>query len=85
MATVANRYTAVLGPIKMEILNLSAITDADTVTSQLQNPSFALGVNTTDGETTSAAFNPAISGRTITLNNANFTGSTTAVLLVFGF
>ena len=85
MATVSNRFTAALGPIKMEILNLTAVSDADTVSTNMQNPQFALGVNNTDIEVTSAALNVSISGKTLTINNANLTGSSVVNVLVFGF
>lgn len=85
MATVANRHIAALGPIKVEILNLTSVSDADTVTTLIQNPSFAMGVNNTDTETTSAALNVSISSKTLTINNANLTGSSVVNILVFGF
>lgn len=84
MATVANRFTGVLGPFKMEVLNLTGVSDQDTVTTNMQNPKFALGVNNTDNDTTSAALNVTISGKTLTINNANLSSSTVNVL-VFGF
>ena len=71
MAAVSNRHIVALGPIKLEVLNLTAVSDADTVSTLIANPSFAIGVNNTDGETTSAALNVAISGKTLTINNAN--------------
>jgi hypothetical protein len=84
MATVSNRYLAVLGPIKAEILNLTATTDADTVTSQLQRPSFGFAVVTTDGGAMTAAVNLSISGRTVTLNSVDLSASAVTVVL-FGF
>ena len=84
MATVSNRYTAALGPIKLEILNLTAVEDADTVSTNMGRPVFALGVNNSDTQTTSAALNVGISGKTLTINNANLSSSEVNVL-VFGF
>ena len=84
MATVSNRYVAVLGPIKMEVLHLTAVTDADTVTSNLQRPLFAVAVPGTDTATISVAINAAISGRTITINSADLSAEIVDVL-VFGF
>lgn len=84
MATVSERFIVVEGPRKKEVLNLTAISDADTVTSQLQNPSFGQFVQTDDGGDTSLATNVAISGRTVTLNNANFSSSA-GVLTIYGF
>lgn len=85
MATVDNRFTAVLGPIKQEILNLSAVNDADTVESRLQRPLFAVAVNTTDTDAITVAVGVSISGKTLTLNSVDFGGTETAVVLVFGF
>ena len=85
MAAVTNRHIAALGPIKMEALNLTDVSDADTVTTFIQNPVWAIGVNNTDTETTSAALNVGISGKTLTINNADLTGSSEVNVLVFGF
>jgi len=85
MATVNKRHTVVLGPVKAEILNLTAVSDTDTVSTLIQNPEFAVGVNNTDGETTSAALNVSISGKTLTINNANLTGSSEVNVIVVGF
>lgn len=83
--TVANRIPLPLGPIKMEILNLTGVTDADTVTSQLQNPKFGFGVVYSDGSPMTAAINPSISGRTVTINSADLSGDDNMVLILFGF
>ena len=47
-ATVSNRFLVVLGPVKMEILNLTTVTDADTVTTNMARPLFAIGVSNSD-------------------------------------
>lgn len=83
--TVANRIPLPLGPIKMEILNLTGVTDADTVTSQLQRPVFGFGVVYSDGSPMTAAINPSISGRTITINSTDLDGDDNMVLILFGF
>lgn len=85
MATVANRATICGGPIKVECLNLTSVSDADTFTTLIQHPVWALGVNNTDTETTSAALSLSISEKTITINNANLTGDSVVNVLVFGF
>lgn len=82
--TVASRYIVPLGPVKMEVLNLTGVTDADTVTSQLQNPKFAMAVINTDNGAATAPTNVSISGRTLTLNSADISSSEINVL-VFGF
>ena len=85
MATIDDTYMAVLGPIKMEVFNLSAVTDADTVVSQLQRPVFGYGVMTSDASPMTAAINPSISGRTVTINSADLDGDDSMVLVLFGF
>lgn len=84
-ATVSNRYVVALGPIKVEILNLADVTDAEQVTTQIQSPQFAFGVVYTDGSPMTAAINPSISSKTITLNSTDLDGDDDLVLMVFGF
>jgi hypothetical protein len=84
MATVANRYTAVLGPVKMEVLNLTSVTDADTVTTLMQRPVFAMAVPGTDTAAIAVAISADISGKTITINSADLSAETVN-MLVFGF
>jgi len=84
MATVANQVITVQGPIKMEIINLTAVTDADTVTSLLQRPTFGFFTPTTDDNSAAEKVGVAISGRTVTLNNDDLS-SDTGVLILFGF
>ena len=85
MATISNRHVAALGPIKLEAINVISVTDADTITTLIQRPVWAMAVNNTDTETTSAAMSISISGKTLTLNNANLTASSEVNILVFGF
>jgi hypothetical protein len=84
MATVTNRYSAVLGPIKMEILNLTAVTDEDTVTTLMQGPVFAIAVPGTDAAAISVAINVGVSGKTLTINSSDLSAEIVNVL-VFGF
>jgi len=84
MATIDNSYILALGPIKAEVFDLSAVTDADTVTARLQRPTFGFALNVTDGENTALAIGVSISGRTITLNNSSLSSSD-VVLVLFGF
>lgn len=81
MATVANRFTGVLGPFKMEVLNLTSVTDQDTFTTNMQNPKFAMAVSNLDGGDGNSI---AISGKTLTITNTGLSGATVNVL-VFGF
>lgn len=84
MADVDNRHVVALGPIKMEALNLSDVDDADTVTSLLQRPIWAMGVPGTDTASVTVAVNITISGKTLTINQSELSGEILNVL-VFGF
>ena len=85
MATVSDQIVTVLGPIKCEIVNLTAVSDGDTFATLIQSPRFAIGVNNTDTEVTSAALSLSISDKTITINNGGLTGASVVNCLVFGF
>ena len=84
MATVSNRFIAALGPVKMEIVDLTSLTDGDTFTTLIQNPKFALcGEYGTDANGTAT---PSISTKTVTINNPTTGGGSGKVcVLVFGF
>ena len=84
MADVDHRYTAVLGPIKMEVLDLSDVDDADTVSSLLATPQNAIAISMVDDNNTIGVIQVGVSGKTLTLNNSNLTASDVLVL-VFGF
>jgi hypothetical protein len=84
MATVSNRFMSVQGPFKMEVLNLTAVTDADTVVSNMQRPVFAMAVPGTDTASITVAIQIAISGRTLTINSSDLSDEIVNVL-VFGF
>lgn len=84
MATVGSQIITVLGPIKLEVINLSAVDDADTVATRIANPSFAVAISTVDDNNTIGVIQVGISGKTLTLNNSNLSSST-VVVLVFGF
>ena len=84
MATVSNRALCALGPIKMEVVYLTAVTDADTFTTLMQRPVFALcsETNTNDASTAQAA----ISGKTVTVHNPTTgSGNGKVAVAVFGF
>lgn len=86
IATVSNRYVTSLGPIMLEILNLTEVLDEDIVVSQIQDPRFAVGIRYSDGAVITESINADISGRVITINCADFVdGDDDLVLLVFGF
>lgn len=82
MATVTNRYLTALGPIKMEVLFLSAASGADTVTTYMQRPVAGGGWQTEAADT--SALTCSVSGKTITLNSATLSNDT-ALVIVFGF
>jgi hypothetical protein len=84
MATVTNQIITVQGPIKLEIINLSDVTDGDTVSTRIQRPDFALAVSTVDDNNTIGVIQVGISDKTLTLNNSGLSSST-VVVLVFGF
>jgi len=85
MATVSNRYTAVEGPMKKEVINLTAVNSADVVVSAMQRPVFAYFVPTS---ATVAANDVGtaitISDRSITLTNVALIAAT-GVLTIHGF
>ena len=82
--TVANRFLSALGPIKMEILNLTGIATGDTVTTNMANPQFALGVDNTTGALTINT-RVTLSGKTLTITNTSYAGAGVCNVLVFGF
>ncbi len=84
MATIGNRFVTALGPIKMEAMSLTAVTDADTVESLLVRPLFAMAVEDTDLATIAVAVNIGISGKTLTFNSTDLSAATMN-MIVFGF
>lgn len=83
MATVDKRYITALGPIKMEVMFLSAVTTADTVTSLLANPVNAVFQSDNTGGATVAPA-ASVSSKTITLTQTALAAGT-GTLIVFGF
>ncbi len=81
MATVDRRYTTVLGPIKMEVLDLSSVVDGESVSSLLQAPQFAIAANQGDASG-SNGISAAVSGKDITIHDPDVTD---VILVVFGF
>jgi hypothetical protein len=84
MATVSDQIITVLGPIKLEVINLTAVDDGDTVSTRIQRPSFAVAFSTVDDNNTIGVIQAGISDKTLTLNNSGLSSST-VVVLVFGF
>ena len=86
MATVSNRYIAVLGPVKAEIQFLTAVSTGDTTTTLIQNPKQLLWQSdNTGGATAAPTGGPgAISGKTVTFTQASLAAGK-AVAVIFGF
>lgn len=81
-ATVNHRFITVLGPIKMEILNLEVDATGDTFTSNLQRPLFGAAITNEDQNTNVAV---SFSGRAGTLTGSGLGTDDAVVVLVFGF
>ncbi len=81
MATVDRRFITALGPVKLEIVDLSSTSDGETFDSLLQNPLFAVALNQGDAAG-SNSISAAVSGKTVTIHDPDVTN---VVALVFGF
>lgn len=83
--TTVKNFVAVLGPMKVEVANLSSVDSGDTYTTTIQNPSFAFFVPTSATVAANDVGNAiSISGRVVTITNAGLVAET-GVLVVFGF
>jgi hypothetical protein len=83
--TTVKSFVAVLGPMKMEVANLSSVDDGDTYTTTIQNPSFGYFVPTSATvAATDVGSAISISGRVVTITNAALVAET-GVLTIFGF
>ena len=71
VTSVNNRFVVALGPIKLEILNVTG-SDTNTVTTTLQRPLIAIGAVSSDAVTMTESVNVAISGKTLTINSTDF-------------
>lgn len=84
MATVtkADRsLIAALGPMKMELVQLTSVSDGETYASKLANPTLALVFPAADAGGTSTNPSATVSGKTVTINDPPVTSLT---LLIFG-
>lgn len=81
MATVDKRFVTSLGPVKLEIMDLSSTANDETVSSFLVNPLFALAANQGDAGGANI-ISASVSGKTITIRDPSVTN---VILLVFGF
>lgn len=75
-------YIAALGPLKVEFIFISvALSDGDTVTSALANPTYAAAVPIGDvGGTNNAS--ASLSGKTVTIHDPH--ASADYLVMVFG-
>lgn len=71
----------VLGPAKMEVLNLTDVADNDSVFSQMQNPQFACAVVNQDNE---GSVLTSVSGKTVTMTAGHLVEDN-LVLFIFGY
>lgn len=88
MATIDQRYTTVLGPIKLEVLKLSSVTKGDSFVSNLQDPKYIMAMTPDVGlsaEHLTSLSRTGLSGREITLTNSNFPANSDVVALVLGY
>jgi hypothetical protein len=85
MASVANRFTVVEGPVKREVINLTAVNTGDTVVSNLVRPLFAQFVPTSATVAANDVGNAiTVSDKTITITNVALIAAT-GVLTIWGF
>lgn len=83
MATVTKPDRALIfaaGPFKVELVHLTDVSDGETFTSKLANPSFAIAFNVGDASTANS-ISAAVSGKTVTIHDPDVT---TVACLVFG-
>lgn len=84
MATVTKSdkaLIAALGPMKMEVIQVTSASNGETVESKLQNPTFAFMLPNGDASGTFDG-SAAVSGKTITLHDPPASGN--IVVIVFG-
>lgn len=80
-ATVNHRFVTSIGPMKMEILNLTVAANGDEVESDLVDPRFCEAHRNVSGL---ANTEYSISGRTITITDSALSDSE-VTLIVFGY
>lgn len=81
--TGITRYTAVLGPFKLEVAEGTA-SDGETFTSRMQRPLWAVAWDNSDDDADAKGINAAVSGKTVTLNHSSLSDDEVRIL-VFGF
>ena len=86
MATVSNRALCALGPIKMEVVYLTSLTDQDTFTTLMQRPIFALCSETNTNAASTAQAAVTADTKTVTVHDPTTGGGNGKVAVaVFGF
>jgi hypothetical protein len=84
LVTPTTQKITALGPIKMEVIQLPSSTDtADTFTTFIQNPLFA--VVSLDAATHTAPISASFSGKTGTVTSSSAFTDKGLSILVFGF
>lgn len=71
-----------LGPLKVEVVQISSANDGDTYDSKLANPTFALFLPDGDMGGTAWTGSASVSSGTVTVHDPNVVS--TFILLVFG-
>ena len=86
MATVSNRALCALGPIKMEVVYLTAVTSNDTFTTLIQRPIFVLASETGNAAASTCQASVTAGTKTVTITNMTTSGANgKAAVAVFGF
>ena len=79
--TGITRYTAVLGPMKVEFAEGTA-TDGETFTSNLQRPLWAMCWDNSDDDADAKGINAAVSGKVVTLNHTSLSDDEVRIIVV---
>lgn len=83
MATTAiTRFLTVQGPVKVEYITCTMDTSGDTIDSTMQRPLFAMAYKNGLGNATTEH---SISGKTITITDADIVSEFAVNMIVIGF
>ena len=87
MATVTfpdKAFIAALGPLKLEVVFLTAVTDEDQYVSKLQRPLAAFMFPNGDATGTTTNQSATVSGKTVTMHDP-YAAASAQTLIVVGF
>ena len=78
---------AALGPMKMEVVEITAVTDLDTYNSKLANPTFGFMFANEDAGAVSvnSSVVTTADSRVVTLHNPPAGAASATILVLFGF